>query len=322
MKEFDCLHEGAVVHAMASVLPAALAAAELRGQVSGAELMVAVAVGVDVAASLGLAARAGFRFFRPATAGGFGAVAAAGRILGLDHKALEAAFAWQLAQVSGTMQAHAEGSPILPVQVAFNARAAMQSCELAALDFQSAEAFCGQLCPFDLQQLAKSCRRSSSARRVDQPRSANDLSGLHKATAGSAAGAASSSTKESVLHSPLGATTDRTVSKRTFCAHPMYLRPSGLGTGIEFLRRENVFIALPKFKVLRRWGCAVRHINATVNAAIAAGEPAISVDTKKKELVGDFKNGGRELRPKGQPEPVRGMISRSRNWARLRPMAF
>ena len=37
----------------------------------------------------------------------------------------------------------------------------------------------------------------------------------------------------------------------------------------------------------------------------AAGEPAISVDTKKKELVGDFKNAGRELRPKGQPEPVR-----------------
>ena len=51
------------------------------------------------------------------------------------------------------------------------------------------------------------------------------------------------------------------------------------------------------------------HINATVKAAvkaaIAAGEPAISVDTKKKELVGDFKNSGRELRPKGQPEPVR-----------------
>jgi len=48
-----------------------------------------------------------------------------------------------------------------------------------------------------------------------------------------------------------------------------------------------------------------RHINATVQAAIAAGEPAISVDTKKKELVGDFKNNGRELRPKGSPELVR-----------------
>ena len=40
------------------------------------------------------------------------------------------------------------------------------------------------------------------------------------------------------------------------------------------------------------------HINAQVAAFQAAGEPAISVDTKKKELVGDFKNGGRELRRK------------------------
>jgi len=48
-----------------------------------------------------------------------------------------------------------------------------------------------------------------------------------------------------------------------------------------------------------------RYINEQVQAALAAGEPAISVDTKKKELVGDFKNAGRELRPKGDPEPVR-----------------
>jgi hypothetical protein len=47
------------------------------------------------------------------------------------------------------------------------------------------------------------------------------------------------------------------------------------------------------------------YINAQVQAFQAAGQPAISVDTKKKELVGDFKNAGRELRPKGQPEPVR-----------------
>jgi hypothetical protein len=47
------------------------------------------------------------------------------------------------------------------------------------------------------------------------------------------------------------------------------------------------------------------HINATVKAAIIAGEPAISVDTKKKELVGDFRNGGREWHPQGQPEDVR-----------------
>jgi hypothetical protein len=47
------------------------------------------------------------------------------------------------------------------------------------------------------------------------------------------------------------------------------------------------------------------YINERVTAALAAGEPAISVDTKKKELVGDFKNGGREWRPKGAPEDVR-----------------
>jgi hypothetical protein len=47
------------------------------------------------------------------------------------------------------------------------------------------------------------------------------------------------------------------------------------------------------------------HIAERVREQIAAQEPAISVDTKKKELVGDFKNGGKELRPKGKPEPVR-----------------
>ena len=47
------------------------------------------------------------------------------------------------------------------------------------------------------------------------------------------------------------------------------------------------------------------YINAQINALQTAGQPTISVDTKKKELVGDFKNGGRDLRPKGDPEPVR-----------------
>jgi hypothetical protein len=48
-----------------------------------------------------------------------------------------------------------------------------------------------------------------------------------------------------------------------------------------------------------------QHIAETVGSAIAAEQPVISVNTKKKELVGDFKNGGREYRPAGSPEPVR-----------------
>jgi len=47
------------------------------------------------------------------------------------------------------------------------------------------------------------------------------------------------------------------------------------------------------------------HINASLTRFRRTGQPAISVDTKKKELVGDFRNAGRELRPKGQPEEVR-----------------
>src|SRR3989454_216116 len=48
-----------------------------------------------------------------------------------------------------------------------------------------------------------------------------------------------------------------------------------------------------------------RQISQTVRAALEAGEPAISVDAKKRELVGDFKAVGRELAPKGRPVEVR-----------------
>jgi hypothetical protein len=47
------------------------------------------------------------------------------------------------------------------------------------------------------------------------------------------------------------------------------------------------------------------HINAKVVAAQAAGQPVISVDTKKKELVGNYKNGGTDWRPKGSPLRVK-----------------
>ena len=48
-----------------------------------------------------------------------------------------------------------------------------------------------------------------------------------------------------------------------------------------------------------------RYLTGLITECHQHGQPAISVDTKKKELVGDFKNGGREWRPHGQPLPVR-----------------
>jgi len=47
-----------------------------------------------------------------------------------------------------------------------------------------------------------------------------------------------------------------------------------------------------------------QHINAQAQAFLDAGEPVISVDTKKKELIGEYKNGGREYRKKGDPLKV------------------
>jgi transposase len=61
------------------------------------------------------------------------------------------------------------------------------------------------------------------------------------------------------------------------------------------------------------------HINETVAAAQAAGQPTISVDTKKKELVGDFKNDGREWRPKGKPVEVRTKDFKDRQLGKVNP---
>ncbi len=130
-QEYDCVCEAAVLHPLATLLPAVLAVAEAR-TVSGRELITAVAVGTDVAGYLGIAAKQALRFFRPATAGGFGAVAGAGRLLGLPADGIARAMGAQYAQTSGTLQPHVEASPLLPMQVGFNARAALTSCAVAA----------------------------------------------------------------------------------------------------------------------------------------------------------------------------------------------
>jgi len=134
--EFDCVHEAAVVHPMATVASAAMAACDRRADegrpVDGRALITALALGVDVATSLGMAARGPMRFFRPATAGAFGAVAAVSCLEGFDRKTAQGALGLVYGQISGTLQPHAEGSVLLPLQMGFNARAALNACALAA----------------------------------------------------------------------------------------------------------------------------------------------------------------------------------------------
>ena len=130
-QEFDCVHEAAVVHPLTTIQSAALAVAERAGGVAGRELILALALGVDVATSIGMAAKTGLRFFRPATAGVFGATAAAGKLAGLDAVGLKNALGLAYAQNAGTMQSHVEGGPALALQMGFAAAAAVRAVDLA-----------------------------------------------------------------------------------------------------------------------------------------------------------------------------------------------
>ena len=129
--EFDCVHEPAVLHPMAVTLSALMVEAEARGGVSGKELIRAIALGVDVACHIGNAVTSGLKFFRPATGGGFGAVAAIGAVAGLDREQLLNAFGIYYAQASGTMQAHTEGLALLAMQIGFDSRNAVVAVRLA-----------------------------------------------------------------------------------------------------------------------------------------------------------------------------------------------
>jgi len=130
--EFDCVHEAAVVHPMAVLLAATTAHAERTKKISGRDFLTAITLGVDVAAGLGLGSKAPLRFFRPGTAGAFAAAAAIGKLIGFDVATLVHAFAITHGQLCGTMQAHAEGSPLLAMQIGFNARNVLVACDLAA----------------------------------------------------------------------------------------------------------------------------------------------------------------------------------------------
>jgi 2-methylcitrate dehydratase PrpD len=130
-QEYDCVHEKAVAHPMATVTAALLAEAHRSGPYSGADFAAAVVAGVDVVAGLGVAASTPLKFFRPATAGIFGSVAALARLKRMARETALDAFGYALAFASGTMQAHVEGKPALPVQVANAARGAIAAVDIA-----------------------------------------------------------------------------------------------------------------------------------------------------------------------------------------------
>jgi 2-methylcitrate dehydratase PrpD len=134
-QEYDCVHEPAVAHPMASVLAVLLAEAG-RAPVSGTDFLAGIVAGVDIVASLGVAVKSPLKFFRPATAGVFGSIGGLSRMRRLDPEVSRNAFGYGLAFASGTMQAHVEGKPALAIQVAAAARSAIEATDLARAGFE------------------------------------------------------------------------------------------------------------------------------------------------------------------------------------------
>ena len=130
--EWDGVHEPAVVHALSVVTAALGAAIDRRGGCDPEEALVALVVGVDVASGLGLSVDTPLAFFRPSTAGTLAATIAVARF---DGAPIDNALGLAYSSAAGTMQAHVEGSPALPFQIANAARAAIVASDLAKAGF-------------------------------------------------------------------------------------------------------------------------------------------------------------------------------------------
>lgn len=128
--EWDAVHEPAVVHAMSVVTAALLASADRMGGCDQDDFLTALAVGVDIASGIGLAATGAMQFFRPATAGVIGAALAVARLEAVENESFPDILGLAYSQASGTMQAHVEASIALPLQIANASRAAITAVDL------------------------------------------------------------------------------------------------------------------------------------------------------------------------------------------------
>ncbi|MEP2101377.1 MAG: MmgE/PrpD family protein [Parasphingorhabdus sp.] len=129
--EWDAVHEPAVVHAMSVVTAALLASADRMGGCKEDQFLTALAVGVDIASGIGVAAIGAMQFFRPATAGIIGASTAVARLEGLPAEKFADVLGLAYSQAAGTMEAHVEASIALPLQIANASRAAITAVDLA-----------------------------------------------------------------------------------------------------------------------------------------------------------------------------------------------
>lgn len=142
-RDYDDTHDAAVLHAGVSVVPAALAAAELRGGASGADFIAGVAAGLETICRLGVATQIGIiesGFMYTSLFGHFAATIAAGRVLGLNENQMVNALGIAYSQVSGNHQVTRDGALTKRMQPGFAAKAALISVQLALRNVRGAQA--------------------------------------------------------------------------------------------------------------------------------------------------------------------------------------
>jgi 2-methylcitrate dehydratase PrpD len=140
--DFDDTHAEGSLHPGAAVIPAALAAAEMKGR-SGATALEGIVAGYEIACRLALALPGAAHYergFHPsATCGAFGAAAAAARVFGLDAAGISSALGIALSQSAGTLQFLENGAWTKRFQVGWAAMAGLSAAVLAHAGFQGAE---------------------------------------------------------------------------------------------------------------------------------------------------------------------------------------
>ena len=129
--DLDDVHDVAVVHANATVMPAALAMAERLGKVTGEDLITAVAVGNDVLCRIGLGVIGPLTWTLTSVTGYFGAAIAAGKILGLDENKLRHTMGIAFAQCAGSAQTVLDRALVKRMHSGFGAKAGVLSALLA-----------------------------------------------------------------------------------------------------------------------------------------------------------------------------------------------
>lgn len=142
-RDYDDTHDAAVLHAGVSVVPAALAAAELRSGARGSDFIAGVVAGLETICRLGIATRIGIiesGFIYTPLFGHFASTVAAGRVVGLDVTEMVNALGIVYSQVAGNHQVTRDGALTKRMQPGFAAQAALVSVQLAQRGVRGAQA--------------------------------------------------------------------------------------------------------------------------------------------------------------------------------------